>query len=94
MNVFITVALVVVFAVFVFFVGCFACISKIEQLEAEKKTLTEWLKASQDANKILIKDLNKTRSDLEAVVNGGHILASTITADKITVTGENETKTD
>lgn len=74
MNVIIAIVLIVVFAVLGFFAGCFACLSKIEQLEAEKKALKEWLKASQNANKTLIKDLNETRFDLEAVVNGKSML--------------------
>ena len=74
MNAFITVTLIVVVAVLGFFAGCFACLSKIEQLEVEKKALKEWLKASQDANRTLIKELNETRFDLEAVVNGKSML--------------------
>ena len=93
MNVAITVILIVIFAFFGFALGCFACMQKLNHLEHEKTVLTEWLEASRTTNTALIKENEELRADIEAVVNGGHIIASTITADKTTVMGENETKT-
>ncbi len=70
MNVAITLVLICVFAVLGFCVGCFACLSKINQLEYEKKTLKEWLAASRETNTQLIKENDELRNDLEAVING------------------------
>jgi hypothetical protein len=74
MNVFVTAVIVVVFAVLGFLLGCLACITKINQLEYEKKTLTEWLEASQKTNAKLVKECNGLLADLESVVNGNGII--------------------
>lgn len=74
MNVFVTAIIVVVFAVLGFFLGCLACITKINQLEYEKKTLTEWLEASRKTNASLVKECNGLLADLESVVNGNGLI--------------------
>lgn len=88
MNVLVTAILCAVFAFLGFCIGCFTLLSKIEQLQNENKTLKEWLEASQKTNEMLRKENNELRNDIEAVVNGGHIMASTITADLINANGE------
>jgi hypothetical protein len=62
------------FAALGFCIGCIACLSKINQLEYEKKMLNEWLEASQKANKELCNQCDELLADLESVVNGGHIM--------------------
>jgi hypothetical protein len=74
MNVFVTAIIVVVFAVLGFLLGCLACITKINQLEYEKKTLTEWLETSRKTNESLVKECNGLLADLESVVNGNGII--------------------
>jgi hypothetical protein len=74
MNVFVTTVIVVVFAVLGFFLGCLACVTKINQLEYEKKTLTEWLEASKKTNAKLVKECNGLLADLESVINGNGII--------------------
>lgn len=74
MNVLVTVIIVAVFSVLGFLLGCLACISKINQLEYDKKTLTEWLEASRKTNASLVKECNGLLADLESVVNGNGII--------------------
>lgn len=94
MNVLVTAIMCVVSAILGFCIGCFTLITKIEQLQNENKILKEWLEASQKTNEVLRKENNELLVDLESVVNGGHIMASTITADLINANGEIQTKTD
>lgn len=94
MNVVVTVALIAVFAVLGFCIGCFACLQKINDLEFEKSTLTEWLEASRTTNTALIKENEELRADIEAVINGQHIFASTLSADEIYEHTKKETKKD
>lgn len=93
MNVAITVILTAIFAFFGFALGCFACMQKLNQLEHEKTALTEWLMASRKANESLVKENNELRADIEAVINGQHIFASTLSADEIYEHTKEETKT-
>lgn len=74
MNVLVTTIIVAAFSVLGFLLGCLACISKINQLEYDKKTLTEWLEASRKTNASLVKECNELFADLEAVVNGKSII--------------------
>lgn len=94
MNVLVTAILCAIFTFLGFCVGCFTLLSKVEQLQNENKILKEWLEASQKTNEVLRKENNELCNDIEAVVNGGHIMASTITADLINANGEIQTKTD
>lgn len=93
MNVFVTTVIVAVFSVLGFLLGCLACISKINQLEYDKKILTEWLEASRKANTELVKENDELRLDIEAVVNGQHIIAPPLSADEIYECTKEETKT-
>lgn len=88
MNVLVTVILCAVSAALGFCVGCFALLSRVEHLQHANETLKEWLEASQKTNEVLRKENNELLADLESVVNGGHIMASTITADLINANGE------
>ena len=83
MNVAIVVILCSVFAVLGFCAGCFVCLQKINNLEVEKKALTEWLQVSRKTNEKLVKECNELLADLEAAVNGKSIINT-----------EDETKTD
>lgn len=94
MNVAIVVILCIVFSALGFCAGCFACLQKINNLEVEKATLTEWLQASRTTNTALIKENEELRADIEAVINGQHIFASTLSADEIYAQTKEETKTD
>ena len=94
MNMVITILVIALFFVLGCLIGCFVCISRINQLEHEKTCLAEWLEASRKANATLVKECNELLADLNSVVNGGNIITSTITADRITVESEKETKAD
>lgn len=94
MNVAITVILCSVFALLGFSIGCFMCLQKISELEFEKSALTDWLQASRSANTALVKENEELRGDIEAVINGQHIFASTLSADEIYSATKEETKTD
>lgn len=74
MNTIVIIAMAALFAALGFCIGCIACLSKINQLEYEKKTLNEWLETSQKANKQLCLQCDELLADLESVVNGGHII--------------------
>ena len=94
MNMVITILVIALFFVLGCLIGCFVCISRINQLEHEKTCLAEWLEASRKTNAELVKECNGLLADLESVVNGGNIIASTITADEIKAENKKETKED
>ena len=94
MNIFVAIILFVVMFLLGFMAATCTCLTKITRLEQENKTLAEWLSASRKVNEQLVDQCNEIMTDLESVVNGGHITASTITADKITVNEKERTNTD
>jgi hypothetical protein len=94
MNILIVAVLIAVFSFFGFCIGCMACTKKINDLEFEKAALTEWLEAARTANTTLIRENDELRADIEAVVNGEHIIAPTLSADQIYEYTKEKTKVD
>lgn len=89
MNIAIVAVLCIVFSALGFCAGCFACLQKINNLEVEKATLTEWLRTSRKTNEILVKECNELFADLESAVNNKGI----ITGEDMTIK-EKEPKVD
>lgn len=65
MNALIICGFILLSFVFGFLVSTMACLSKLNQMEEEKATITEWLNASRKVNEQLIEQNNELMNELE-----------------------------